>query len=159
MSEYWPPPSPTNMTDVNMADSLSTEEALFRPAKRRKFYRRHNPNDDDNSMATSQSTERSTTIPRTAGSYAAEGNSEVAVDAEKNNHFTMAEILRRRQAARNRRGGIEFTNNPSSTMSEVETSQSSGAMVEKSDPAKEVQTVVNRFAPQTGQVADVDKHM
>jgi len=30
---------------------------------------------------------------------------------------------------------------------------------EKDESPREVQTVVNRFAPQTGQVADVDKHM
>lgn len=33
-----------------------------------------------------------------------------------------------------------------------------GALSEKDESLREVQTVVNRFAPQTGQVADVDKH-
>lgn len=138
-----------------MSNALSSEEPPFRPSKRRKFYRKHNAEDDDTTVATPVSLEYSTALPTTAGPQPDKPDDDLATENEEDNRRRTAEVLRRRQAARNRKGGIEFSN----TKSEPTPSQPSNTLIERADPAKELQTVVNRFAPQTGQVADVDKHM
>lgn len=148
------------MTEINISNALCTEEPLIRPAKRRKFYRKHNAEDVDNSVATPTSSEHSTALPLSATTDVNKRDSEAAGEDEESHRLTMTEILRRRQAARNRRGGIEFTNSNTNTKNEgTPPAEPATTTVEKGDPARELQTVVNRFAPQTGQVADVDKHM
>ena len=69
-----------------------------------------------------------------------------------------AQILRKHKAAQRRRGGIEFSNS-SHTRINSAAPETSDALTEKDDTPQEIKTVVDRFAPQTGQVADVDKHM
>ena len=72
--------------------------------------------------------------------------------------LSVAEILRQRKAALRRKGGIEFANNHASTSN---TPQAGDALVVKEDdtPA-DIKSVIERFAPQTGQITDVaDKHM
>ena len=147
------------MTEVNVSNALSSEEPLFRAAKRRKFYRKHNANDDENGVAARISSEHSIAVPRTEGTHTDPDDNQTARDGETETHHTMAEVLRRRQAARNRRGGIEFTNSTSTTKSDFAPPQPSGPLVEKGEPPKDLHPVADRFAPQTGQVADVDKHM
>lgn len=147
------------MTEINISNALSTEEPLIRPAKRRKFYRKHNAENVDNSVATPTSSEHSTALPLSLTTDVDKPDSEAAGEDEESHPLTMAEILRRRQAARNRRGGIEFTNTNTNTKGEGIPTEPAPTTLEKGDPSKELHTVVNRFAPQTGQVADVDKHM
>ena len=147
------------MTEINVSNALSSEEPLFRAAKRRKFYRKHNANDDENSVAAQISSVHSIAVPRTAGTPTDPNDNEIASDSKAETSLTMAEVLRRRQTARNRRGGIEFTNSTSTTKSDFAIPQPSGAMIEKGEPPKDLHPVADRFAPQTGQVADVDKHM
>lgn len=72
--------------------------------------------------------------------------------------LSVAEILRQRKTALRRKGGIEFTNSHTSAPS---TPQASDALILKEDdtPA-DIKLVIERFAPQTGQVSDLaDKHM
>ena len=73
--------------------------------------------------------------------------------------MSVAEILRQRKAAALRRkAGIEFTNIPTSTSTAPQTSDAL-AVREDETPA-DIKAVIERFAPQTGQVSDVvDKHM
>ena len=72
--------------------------------------------------------------------------------------LSVAEILRQRKAAVRRKGGIEFTSShtPVSTAPQI----SDALVVKEDDIPAEIKSVIERFAPQTGQVSDVaDKHM
>ena len=157
------PTRPIHPVGLNMAglEVSDIEEPLFRPTKRRKYYRKYNGDDDGDSVANSTSLTaqtKSTELPLLNGD---DGNqvTETAADDEDATCITIAEVLRRRQAARSRKGGIEFTNSANASKSESASPLPSRVLVERCDAAKELSTVVNRFAPQTGQVADVDKHM
>lgn len=151
-----------------MQAETSLTDLVSRPAKRRKFYRQRN--DSDNNFAANG------VPPLPLGGITAETPStlEELVEQARNSTDTVhededdpepqlpvAEILRRRRAARNRRGGIEFSNVGHGTKLSSELAQPTDvlALVDKDDTIADVKTVVNRFAPQTGQVADVDKHM
>ena len=70
--------------------------------------------------------------------------------------ISVAEILRQRKTAQRKKGGIDFSNTHSVSATVPPTSD---ALTAKEDPVEQLKTVVDRFAPQTGQVADVDKHM
>lgn len=72
--------------------------------------------------------------------------------------LSVAEILRHRKAALRRKGGIEFTNSLSSISTTPQTSDA--LAVKEDDTLADIRSVIERFAPQTGQVSDVaDKHM
>ena len=72
--------------------------------------------------------------------------------------LSIAEILRQRKAALRRKGGIEFSNTQSSTSTEPQTNDALAA--KEDDIPADIRSVIERFAPQTGQVSDVaDKHM
>ena len=68
----------------------------------------------------------------------------------------MAEILRLRRNARGRRGGIEFVDGDTQA---ARTADAIEAVVGREGTSGEIAAIVNRFAPQTGQVADVNQHM
>ena len=135
-------------------------EPLFRASKRRKVLRRRLNDDNDAPSVNSQNQSRPLT---TSSSTAASSHSplETAVLVELEEHvLPMAEILRRRKLAKARRAGIEFSNTSQNTHSNSTPQQPSDALVSIDDGRSAVKAAVNRFAPQTGKVADVlDKHM
>ncbi|KAI4247469.1 MAG: hypothetical protein L6R40_001417 [Gallowayella cf. fulva] len=69
------------------------------------------------------------------------------------------EILRRRRAAQRKRAGIEFGKATSLAGSSATEVTFGNEIIGKDDSLEKILTVVDRFAPQTGQVADVDKHI
>ncbi|KAL8931470.1 MAG: hypothetical protein Q9211_006940, partial [Gyalolechia sp. 1 TL-2023] len=72
----------------------------------------------------------------------------------------ISEILRRRRAAQRRRAGIEFSNATSVPDGGAAVGARLGdEVLDNEDSFGKILTVVDRFAPQTGQVVDVDKHM
>ena len=130
---------------------------LFRPSKRRKFYRKRTDADDQASPPLS-STTTPPLAPMTVDEFISHHAHSTETPDQKTEHLSVAEILRQRKAALRRKGGIEFTNSHASTSS---TPQTSDALIAKEDdtPA-DIKSVIERFAPQTGQVTDVaDKHM
>lgn len=146
---------------VIMQTSLPSEgensSDLFRPSKRRKFYRKRTDGEDEGSPIHSSA-------PPPESMTVDELISHQGRLTETQHHKTdeeplsIAAILRQRKLALPRKGGIEFTNSHTSTSS---TSQTSDALIVKEDdtPA-DIKSVIERFAPQTGQVSDVaDKHM
>lgn len=133
------------------------------PSKRRKFYRKRETLEDetvdDNSISTPSATpiaSEALTIEELISHHANQSN--LSSQHEESTQLTAADILRQRKTARRRRLGIEFTNADNARPSTA-TPGTSNTLTEKDDITPEIKTVVDRFAPQTGQVADVDKHM
>lgn len=133
----------------------------FRPFKRRKFYRKR-ANDDDAgqeelpSISNSKSRPYIPTEPLTQPSTPSDNEDH----ADGQSQLPIAEVLRHRRAAQRRRAGIEFTNaTPVVEGSTPPTPRAGDEVLDNEDSLDKILTVVDRFAPQTGQVADVDKHM
>lgn len=149
-----------------MQDDNPLRDSAFRPAKRRKFYRQRDKSDSNPEINGNTSLPIGGISAQTPTTLAelveqARHSADMVHEDDAQSQLPVAEIIRRRRAARNRRGGIEFSNVGYSSKLNSEPAHSTDtlALVEKDDTMAGVKTVVNRFAPQTGQVADVDKHM
>lgn len=140
--------------------SIPTDIAdTARPAKRRKFYRRRFEDDKPEDGATAAS-ETPPSIPLTLDELViARGILPDRELQEHNSASSIADIIRQRKAAQRKRAGIECTNITAGSKSSPATTSLSQALIGKDEIAADLEVVVNRFAPQTGQVADVDKHM
>lgn len=140
-------------------DNTNTEMLdgrVARPFKRRKFYRKRANSPDDE--------ESSVELPVISNSVPDENAqtsklSDTEEHANVNSPLTVAEILRRRKAAQRRRGGIEFLNAGPVTENSAGEPRPGDEVLDNDDNLGKILTVVDRFAPSTGQVADVDKHM
>ena len=136
---------------------------LFRPAKRRKFYRkRTDVEEEEEEEAPKPESHRSVPSPEpmTVNELIARNrhNTPPQEKCDEEAALSIAEILRQRKVTARRRGGIEFTNNNPSNSTAPQPSE---ALIEREDetPA-DIKSVIERFAPQTGQVTDTtDKHM
>ncbi|MCJ1262248.1 hypothetical protein MMC22_002118 [Lobaria immixta] len=144
-------------------DPISSDINIH-PFKRRKFYRKRGEADnpatiDDINSETNKDVDAAGSLA-IEGLLSHQGQSQDVVEhgREEGSRLPTAQILRQRKAAQRRRGGIEFTN-ASNTRISAATSENCDALIEKDDSIQDMKTVVDRFAPQTGQVADVDKHM
>ncbi|KAL9014403.1 MAG: hypothetical protein Q9173_000951 [Seirophora scorigena] len=141
-------------------DNLLEETA--RPFKRRRFYRKRldSPSSESGSAAF-PATSNTITSSYTAPEQRARTSSLSDAEQHLTGHpqLTVAEILKHRKAAQRRRGGIEFTNSTHVGESSVDTAARADQLLDNEDSLGKILTVVDRFAPQTGQVADVDKHM
>jgi len=129
-----------------------------RPAKRRKFYRKRVNDDEPENSATaaSETPPVKLTLEELVITRGVLPETELQ---EENSAISVADIIRQRKAAQRKRAGIEFTNTTTASKSGPATPSLSKALIEKDEIAADLEAVVNRFAPQTGQVADVDKHM
>lgn len=83
----------------------------------------------------------------------------MTVEGDEDFQFSAAQILRQLKAAPKRRGGIEFTIPTINARTDSPEPENSDHLKDKDVITQDIKTVVDRFAPQTGQVADVDKHM
>lgn len=143
-----------------------TPAPVFRPQKRRKVARRHNdfPHEDDLVHCPEP-----TKTPAGADVDEAEQNGNViaavAEDSESRHQDSASSVLRQRRQARARRGGIGFstTRATSNDTGAADWSQETALVPANSEPepvAKALDTARNRFAPQTGTVAESnDTHM
>jgi hypothetical protein len=138
-------PSISAMTLMDSQPLDPSSDTTFRPSKRRKVYRQREAEETHNvSLET----------PTSSHLQQIEVDLTEASPAEIETSIT--NILKLRKNAKARRGGIEFSNrlrakqNPSGTSNELES---------RAETPEDIATIVNRFAPQTGQVADVDQHM
>lgn len=150
--------------DIPAQIDPTSSDINIRPLKRRKFYRKRVEADDlatiddiNSEINKNNDTARPLTIE---GPISHHGESQDVEEQGREDDFRLpiAQILRQRKAAQRRRGGMEFTNASNTTISAA-APENSDALIEKDDTVQEIRTVVDRFAPQTGQVADVDKHM
>ena len=151
-------PTFDGMADAQIQTSAAAAEAeaLFRPAKRRKFYRRRN--DDEDSTEQDTVVRQLSQAPDTAELV---GDLRSTDDGLEDNAQHIGEILRLRKLARARKGGIAFNESVDHLRSGSGTpiEETSAALVLKDEIPDEIKSVTGRFAPQTGQVVDVDKHM
>ena len=142
-----------------MTDFLEHEQP-FRPAKRRKLYRKRDDDDTTAGQSTLEVVDLSPNSQTIEELLSTEGGVQDPTDGAEASEVSVAAIIRQRKAAQRRRGGIEFTNSTTSTSRSLPAMhQLSKALVGKDDMLADIDAVVNRFAPQTGQVADVDRHM
>ncbi|KAI9786789.1 MAG: hypothetical protein M1816_007796 [Peltula sp. TS41687] len=142
------------MADPGAQTEAMPVDPLFRPAKRRRHYRKRGDDiEAEESNAAIYGT-RGEESPDTEPSPSKAN----AMENQENETIKATEILRLRQQVRNRRGGIEFVNGVRD-MSITASSAEPGPERDAVASSEGVVGLVNRFAPQTGQVADVNRHM
>ncbi|KAL8683517.1 MAG: hypothetical protein Q9186_000557 [Xanthomendoza sp. 1 TL-2023] len=141
-------------------DATGTEEPVHevsRPFKRRKFYRKRADTTESDEAYPGTSIPN---IPPADGGLDKDAEYTYhADDADDTSPLPVAEILRRRRAAQRKRTGIEFGKSTALPESSTTGVSIGGDLLDREDSLDKILTVVDRFAPQTGQVADVDKHM
>ena len=149
------------MAQALVTEDMADAEQVFRAAKRRKHYRRRNDGDEERvpsgpELGLPQPSE----APQLGSSN---GDTPNLFDHQASlvvlEDISLAELLRQRRLLQRRKGGIEFTNRGEPGEQQMALVESRGKPTEQDELVHEIEKVVNRFAPQTGQVADVDKHM
>lgn len=132
------------------------------PFKKRKAYRRRPQSEDEEDDGIHTSPPIAPT-PDSVSSKDFISQSSREADAkallERETPLSVAEILRQRKSIQRRRGGIEYRTVDTASKSEASGTQAISSLLDKDDTLDKITTVVDRFAPQTGQVADVDQHM
>ena len=135
-------------------------EEAFRPAKRRKFYRKRAEDDEPENTATAAAETVPSVTPLTLDELVIARGVVPDVEAQEvGSTVSVANIIRQRKAIQRKRAGIEFRNTTNAPQSGSATPSLSKVLTGKDEAAADIEAVVNRFAVQTGQVADVDKHM
>ena len=127
---------------------LETDAIVFRPNKKRKIYRRRAEDEDEEAAP-----------PTTTTSPPAQSLDELIASSakyaeEEGTPLSMAEILRLRKS-RKPKAGVEFKATGNLARDDE------GALVMPAEVMGRTEAAgpVKRFAPQTGAVADVNKHM
>ena len=134
------------------------------PFKKRKFYRKRTGYDgetsDNATVVESQSPPPPTELLTLDEMISR--NSEASllrIEEQQIAPLSVAELLRQRKALQRRRGGIGFANTGTTTSTTLPPAQTKHLESEEQNSLSKLVTVADRFAPQTGQVADVDQHM
>ena len=139
------------MTDCDdHADHQTGPEEIFRLAKRRKFYRKRTDVGDWDAA-------QDTLTPPIHSSPALE-DSAVRED-EADAQLPVSEVVRQQRLPQRRKGGIEFSSARPASQDEMYEHGQNSHEQEKKNVSLELENVDNRFARQTGQVVDVNKHM
>lgn len=145
-----------------MANTTQVAPDLYpRPSKRQKFYRKRGEDElriDEDEIRAAEEEEASDNLHALTIDELISNHGSIrspATEQDQRLPLSAADLISRRKAQR-RRLGIEFSNSGDD--------RSSSAPVENNvialqDDAPELKTLHDRFTAQTGQVADVDKHM
>lgn len=144
------------MADTDKQNRAADAEPVFRPSKRRKFYRKRIDEDGEKEAEAVVGCADLSALK----SESWDDLSSPRDDLESSGQ-SVADLLRLRKQVRARKGGIEFTNTTRPGHSRADSSQEplSDALISHDELQEEIKAVTGRFAPQTGQVADVNKHM
>ena len=133
------------------------------PFKKRKFYRKRAELEDevsDIAKATESLSSPSPSELLTLDEMIVRHSNGVSKPSrDQAGELSVAELLRHRRALQRRKGGIGFANVGVATSMAPPAPQSSNLATEEEGTTSKFVTVADRFAPQTGQVADVDQHM
>jgi hypothetical protein len=145
------------MATLDHGNEPQSEDVVFRPLKRRKYIRkRANDDEDVTSSILSERQDVETFLPPPTHL----GDFEMNTDGSSEVGLSIADILRLRKAGRGRRAGIEFrVDKAKHDGSQSPQTQVARLDVEGDIVIAEPEGIINRFASQTGQVADADKHM
>ena len=139
---------------LGMAE-LDTQTQVFRPFKRRKFYRKKSETDNEEFAEATSQIMSTSSAPFDSQSPRSNSPSQTSDDAAA----SLADLLRRRKAAHRRKGGVEFT---SAAASSAPAPRLGDALIERKEDISSVKLegMTSRFATQTGQVVEeTDKHM
>jgi hypothetical protein len=137
----------------------SDRDLLPPPFKKRKIHRRRPQSEEEEDDGIRVA------LPSTANAPEIVTLDELSHDADaracnaQEPSLSVAEILRHRKAIQRRKGGIEFRALDTASKSDTSESRAISSLLDKDEAMDKIVTVVDRFAPQTGQVADVDQHM
>ena len=141
---------------------LPTSSQSFRPAKRRRFYRKRTETDDEDASDAPPTLAAVTPELQTVDELISHNGlgKNVFPHPDDETAPSIADLVRQRKAIQRRRGGIEFTNlNPSLAASNG-LSLEEALVVREDDTPADIKSVIERFAPQTGQITETtDKHM
>ena len=149
--------------DDRIFSAMSEQRLDPPPFKKRKIFRRRfqaeDDGNDDNIIVTPPSPSAVGAV--TLEELIAQGSRSTKCDLrdEQEEPLSVAEILRQRRAIQRRKGGIEFRNHDTTSKNEASDTQATNPLLDEDETLNKIITVVDRFAPQTGQVADVDQHM
>lgn len=140
-------------------DSDGPSTILLRPSKKRKIYRQKARDDEDDNTTVQASDEQLSTVIGPSKEQSLEdlistNGASIDGDEVEGTQVSMAEILRLRK--RNKRlGGVEFkVENQKSRQDEGQ-----ALVLHEQEEGDVVVGGPRRFAPQTGTVGDVNKHM
>lgn len=133
------------------------------PCKKRKVYRRRPQSEDEEEesvhIASPPTTTHSELMSLNEMIRLSSHNADAKADDKVETPFSVAEVLRQRKATQRRRGGIEFRHGGTAVTHDSPGTQATSSPQDEEQKLDKIITVVDRFAPQTGQVADVDQHM
>ena len=145
---------------------------LSRPTKRRRFYRKRTDTTEEDDEPSDGPSPRTAATPelQTVDQLISQngGNGDNYNDAHhvvEEAPVSVSDLVRQRKAIQRRRGGIEFTNlNPSSASTFASGSSpanvSDALSIKHDDTPADIRSVIERFAPQTGQISETtDKYM
>lgn len=140
---------------------ISPSDASLHSFKRRKCYRKRAEieslaSGDDIKSESNEEEAKPLTLDELIIHHGLDHNMTVE---DEDSQFSAAQILRQLKAVPKRRGGIEFTIPTVNARTDSPEPEDSDNLKDKDATTEDIKTVVDRFAPQTGQVADVDKHM
>ncbi|EKD19289.1 uncharacterized protein L3040_009271 [Drepanopeziza brunnea f. sp. 'multigermtubi'] len=159
-----PPPPPS-------ADQIKADPVLFRPTKKRKIYRQRTTEDEiatENVDTTPSALSQPAPTPTpaqsldeliSAASATASGRGRDEVEEDGASALSVAEILRLRKKNKARGGGVEFRALGHVARDEEGELMVRGGDEEKVDGEGVGKGVIRVFAPQTGTVGDVNRHM
>ncbi|KAL8872063.1 MAG: hypothetical protein Q9174_002244 [Haloplaca sp. 1 TL-2023] len=138
----------------------SVANDTFRPFKRRRVYRKRVDEEEASREESPSNCNRPNNV------YQSDETCSQPLDRiddgskrDSQAKLSIAEIIKQRKAVQRRRGGIEFSNATPVAESSNTPTIISTEVLDNEESLDKILTVVDRFAPQTGQVADVDKHM
>lgn len=133
------------------------------PFKKRKFYRKRTEFEDevpDNAKATESLSSPPPSELLTLEEMIVQNSNNISQASEdQDGALSVAELLRQRKILQRKKGGIGFANLGVATSIAPPVPQNTSLATEDEGAMSKFVTVADRFAPQTGQVADVDQHM
>ena len=148
------------MDEVVEPATLTTHEPLFRASKRRKIFRRR-----ETGLSPAAEAQQAGGFPEPQTDPDASETTEAAhstpgnITFDETRHTGFNEALRKRKAARSRRGGVEFSREKDAKP-EATQEDDSHALIQREDAPSALVEASQRFAPQTGVVSEKhDRHM
>ena len=135
-------------------ETLPNSTDLFRPSKRRKFYRKRAENDDDPVDALTPP------IGPLSPSPDPDETNQTTQDPESEQNISIADLLRQRKSIQRRKAGVEFTSSSYSTSTPPPSHALELVQKDEDTTPAAIKEMENRFAPQTGRVTEeTDQHM